>query len=54
MKETTKSLKRLVNTNDASVPVTKKDGGTFMLSPKASIKLDAAKLGTLPKGVVLR
>ncbi len=44
----------LLNTTNKNIPVTRKNGGTFMLAPKAKMQVDPNNYGTLPKGVVLK
>ena len=44
----------LINTTNKNIPVTKKDGGTYMLAPKCKKTVDPSNYGTLPKGVVLK
>lgn len=44
----------LINTTNKNIPVTKKNGGTYLLAPKCKKTVDAGDYGTLPKGVVLK
>lgn len=46
--------KTLVNTTNVGIPVTKKDGGTFIISPRSKVVVNIEDFETLPKNIAVK
>ena len=47
-------MSTLINTTNKNIPITKKDGGSYLLAPRCKKTVDPANYDKVPKGVVLK